>query len=146
MQTRYYFAYASNMDETLMLKRCPEATLVGAGVLEGYRLALHGYATIDPDPASSVPVLIWKITEKDEKRLDRFECYPLLYGKESVVVSVITAGGKEESVLGIVYVKNGDAGSCYPGDFYYQQIEDAYFRHGLDIRAFDRAKRESIGM
>ena len=78
MKTKMYIAYGSNMDLEQMQRRCPEAELLGTGRLEKWRLMFKGsktgaYATIEREKGKSVPILLWRITEMDEERLDRYE-------------------------------------------------------------------------
>lgn len=40
--THLYFAYGSNLDGAQMRRRCPSARLVGAAILDGYRLGFAG--------------------------------------------------------------------------------------------------------
>lgn len=67
--------------------RCPHAQAVEAVRLEGYRLAFrgsgsNGVATILPEEGGHVYGVLWRISEQDEKRLDHYEGWPRLYGKE----------------------------------------------------------------
>ena len=92
-EVKLYFAYGSNMNLNQMALRCPDAEVVDTVCLEGYRLAFcmngggRGVATILPEPHSFVEGVLWRISEQDEKSLDRYEGFPKLYGKEAVIVS-----------------------------------------------------------
>jgi gamma-glutamylcyclotransferase (GGCT)/AIG2-like uncharacterized protein YtfP len=70
---KYYFAYGSNLNKKQMMQRCPQCEIVGTTKLDGYRLAYFKYLTILPDKDESIPIAIYKITDEDEKRLDKFE-------------------------------------------------------------------------
>jgi hypothetical protein len=80
---KLYFAYGSNLSHAQMRERCPQSTPVSAHVLAGYRLEFvsagtqrwgeGGVATVVPDPGSSVPGALYRITPEDEARLDGFE-------------------------------------------------------------------------
>ena len=55
--------------------------MVGASQLKDYELLFRGsrgsaVATVEPKEGSTVPVLLWKIQERDEAFLDRYEGYP----------------------------------------------------------------------
>ena len=76
MLSRYYIAYGSNLSVAQMNFRCPNAIPIGTAILNGYKLLFKGPATIDPMDGCSVPVVIWGISEEDEKKLDGFEGYP----------------------------------------------------------------------
>ena len=87
-----YFAYGSNINLEQMAYRCPDATVVGPVTLENYELLFRGngdgfgVATIEPKEGSKVFGLLWNITPKCEKSLDRYEGYPHLYDKQTVTV------------------------------------------------------------
>ena len=42
------------------------------------------YLTIEKKEGSTVPVVIWEVTESDEKSLDRYEGYPIFYYKKEM--------------------------------------------------------------
>ena len=67
-----YVAYGSNMNLPQMALRCPTAEVVATSELKDFELLFRGsrssaVATVEPKEGSSVPVLLWKIREKDEK-------------------------------------------------------------------------------
>ena len=73
-----YIAYGSNLNLPQMANRCPTAEVVGASQLKDYELLFRGsrrsaVATVEPKEGSTVPVLLWKIQERDEAFLDRCE-------------------------------------------------------------------------
>ena len=76
-----YFAYGSNLNLDQMAHRCPTAKVVGAGMLNGYKLIFNRVASIELDASQSVPVGIWEIGEYCEASLDLYEGYPRLYRK-----------------------------------------------------------------
>ena len=119
----YYIAYGSNMDEDQMAHRCPGAKLIGTGRLHGFQLEFNRHATIveSGNPESLVPVAVWKITEDDERRLDRYEGYPSYYRKISCGFDV----GEEEETPGMVYQMCNFEHNP-PDGFYYKGIKDAY--------------------
>ncbi len=61
--------------------RCPNAVPLGVFTLQGYKLVFRFYADIIPASGQSVKGGLWKISEQDEKALDRYEGYPTLYEK-----------------------------------------------------------------
>ena len=88
---KLYIAYGSNMHTGQMAQRCYSAKVLGKGILRGYRMMFRGalssgVATIERSDGDSLPVLLWEITEDDEKALDRYEGYPHLYRKEMIPV------------------------------------------------------------
>ena len=75
MNMTYYFAYGSNMDEEQMDYRCPDALKVCTGILHNYRFAIDsaGVATVISDPGSRVEGLVWLVSDRDIKNLDKYE-------------------------------------------------------------------------
>ena len=73
-----YIAYGSNMVEEQMAHRCPNAQLIGTGMLPNHRLEFYLHATVERCRAkdAQVPVAVWEIDAEDEKNLDRYEGYP----------------------------------------------------------------------
>jgi gamma-glutamylcyclotransferase len=76
-----YFAYGSNLNFPHFQRRCPSATLVDRGVLEGYKLTfpqydfewMGGVAGIVPSADSKVEGVIYEISDFDLKNLDELE-------------------------------------------------------------------------
>lgn len=103
IEEKHYFAYGSNMNLNQMAFRCPDAEVVEPVRLEGYCLAFrmsgggNGVATILPKEGSSLEGVLWRISKRDEQRLDRYEGFPYLYGKEAV--TVITLDGVRREIM-----------------------------------------------
>ena len=123
---KIYFAYGSNLNLNQMAHRCPTAKVVGAGMLNGYKLIFNRVASIELDASQSVPVGIWEIDEYCEASLDLYEGYPRLYRKEKVYVRF---DGQE--VEGMIYIMNS-TGKKPPSNSYYQTIRTGYRDIGLD--------------
>ena len=133
-----YLAYGSNLHIGQMQFRCRTAEVLGTSTLHGYRLVFNGVATIEPDPDSSVPVLLWDIKPADEIPLDRYEGYPQLYRRETVQVEL---NGK--TVDAMVYIMN-NKGVAPPSPFYYDVIRKGYEMNGLDTAVLEQARQESL--
>lgn len=88
MEKKIYFAYGSNLNHAQMVYRCPDAEFIGVGSIDGYTMTFKGIgcgvADIITCKGGSVPVGIWKISEADERNLDRYEGFPRLYGKRLI--------------------------------------------------------------
>lgn len=140
---KYYVAYGSNLSVDQMAHRCPDATIVGTGVLKDWELIFRYHATIEPRQGSTVPVLVWAISEKDEARLDRYEGYPRYYVKKYLSVPVQAPRGRL-NVRGMVYTMVDGQPVTPPSDDYYGIIEEGYERFNLDRRILRRALDESI--
>lgn len=88
---KYYIAYGSNLNVTQMRVRCPGAKIAGTATLQDWRLVFRGgiigsYLTIEPEKGSSVPVAIWRVSDRNEQALDWYEGFPRLYYKENFTV------------------------------------------------------------
>lgn len=140
---KYYVAYGSNLSVDQMAHRCPDATIVGTGILKDWELVFRYHATIEPRQGSTVPVLVWAISEKDEARLDRYEGYPKYYVKKYLSVPVQAPMGRL-NVRGMVYIMVDGNPVTPPSDAYYGIIEEGYERFNLDRRILRRALDESI--
>ena len=71
-----YFAYGANTSCKTMTERCPSAfALPGVATLEhfDFLINIREVATIIPDEGKHVEGLLWKVTEEDLQRLDRYE-------------------------------------------------------------------------
>jgi len=68
----FYFAYGSNMWLERMKKRCPDHTIVGTGMLTGYRwiISSRGYANIVKSTSDVVYGVVYEISSPDERNLD----------------------------------------------------------------------------
>lgn len=152
MRDRYYLAYGSNISVRRMEQRCPGAVYVGTAELEGYRLLFKhsksgSYLTVEKKRKRSVPLLVWKISEYDEKRLDRYEGCPTYYYKTTKRVEVHSF--LDDSVIGtvdgLIYILHEDRPLGVPSFRYYDVCMDGYDHFGFDIDLLDRAIEESLG-
>ncbi len=138
-----YFAYGSNMNLDQMAYRCPESEVIGTVRLEGYRLAFaggSGVATILPCPSSHVDGVLWEISEADEQRLDHYEGFPRLYGKEPVTVRD-KAGAVHEVMAYTMNPPYRDE-RAMPSIPYLYGIVEGCTQNGIDTdRVFDALKR-----
>ena len=123
-----YIAYGSNMAEEQMAYRCPEATLIGTGYIEGARLEFYLHATVERTASKSdrVPVAVWEINDDDEHRLDRYEGFPSYYIKQKWPV-IMDDGTR---VKGMIYIMKMIRPSP-PTKRYYVGIRNAYKALGL---------------
>lgn len=145
---RYYIAYGSNMNVAQMARRCPDATPVGIATLNDYKLVFRVHATIEPEPGSQVPVLVWRISDRDEASLDRYEGYPKYYYKEHLTVTARSLRtGKIKDLPVMVYIMDADGlgrDITPPTPEYYLTIKDGYKRFGFDKDILNDALYDSI--
>ncbi len=79
-----YFAYGSNLNHFQMKKRCKDSVFLKKINLNDFKLTFRSKyraADIEPKKNSIVPGGLFEISKNDEKKLDIYEDYPLLYRK-----------------------------------------------------------------
>ena len=77
-----YFAYGSNHHHFQMKRRCKDSIFLKKINLKDFRLTFRNmYADIEPKKNSIVQGALFKISKIDEKKLDVYEDYPIVYKK-----------------------------------------------------------------
>ena len=79
-----YFAYGSNLNHFQMKKRCKDSVYLKKINLKDFKLTFrskYGAADIEYKKGSLVPGGLFEISNSDEKKLDVYEDYPILYKK-----------------------------------------------------------------
>ena len=79
-----YFAYGSNLNHFQMKKRCKDSVFLKKINLSNFKLTFRSKyraADIDRKKNSIVPGGLYDISKNDEKKLDLYEDYPILYKK-----------------------------------------------------------------
>ena len=152
MKETYYFAYGSNMNLDQMAYRCPAAFVVENVKLDGYRLTFcgrgkgSGVATILPEEGSRVEGVLWKLTPECEKRLDFYEGYPHLYGKEPVLVQ--GKDGVKREVMAYTMNAPYKDQPAIPSVLYFMGIVEGCHQNGISSRSVTDALkrvREEVG-
>ena len=139
----FYIAYGSNINRDQMTYRVPGAKPVGKGIISGWKLAFHGtdgsaYATIVKSPDHSVPVVIWEMSDAQEKIMDVYEGFPTSYFKKTI--SVVING---ETKFGKVYVMNESRSVARPSRKYVNTIRKGYQSFGIDEAYLNDALAEN---
>ena len=138
MSKRYYIAYGSNLNIPQMRMRCPGARIIGTSVIEDYQLLFKGsktgsYLTIEPMEGAEVPVVIWEVTESDEKALDRYEGYPNFYYKKEMNMDIKgIRTGKVRRRDAFVYIMHEERELGIPSWYYVNTCLDGYRAFGFD--------------
>lgn len=137
--SKYYIAYGSNLNMQQMSSRCPDAKLVGTGMIDNYELVFRGsrhsaVATVEPKAGAKVPVGIWEISDRDERSLDIYEGFPRLYVKKPMLISQDNV--QHEAML---YVMNDGYDYGMPNSRYYNTILQGYNDCHLDSRYLKEA-------
>ena len=79
-----YFAYGSNLNHFQMKRRCKDSKYLKKINLKNFRLTFRSKyraADIEPKKKSIVPGALFEISKSDEKKLDVYEDFPILYKK-----------------------------------------------------------------
>ena len=138
MNKRYYIAYGSNLNIPQMRMRCPGARIIGTSVIEDYQLLFKGsktgsYLTIEPMEGAEVPVVMWEVTETDEKALDRYEGYPNFYYKKEMTLDIKgIRTGKVRRRDAFVYIMHEERELGIPSWYYVNTCLDGYRAFGFD--------------
>ena len=152
MNERYYVAYGSNLSIEQMKVRTPDAVIVGTGMLEGWRLLFRQYATIKKCRGYSVPVLVWKISEQDERSLDRYEGFPKFYRKKDLTLRVKSLAGEDlGEMTAMVYIMTKKAVNLrgenpMPGKYYYSVLKAGYETFGFNGKILGEAVSEALSL
>ena len=80
----FYFAYGSNLHHLQMKRRCKDSIFLKKIYLKDFRLTFRSKfraADIEFKKNSIVPGALFQISKNDEKKLDVYEDYPILYKK-----------------------------------------------------------------
>lgn len=149
---RYYIAYGSNLNVKQMKMRCPGATILGTAKLKDYELLFKGsktgsYLTIEKKEGSTVPVVIWEVTESDEKSLDRYEGYPIFYYKKEMKLQYKgIRTGKRQTVNAFVYIMHEENPIGVPSIYYMKTCIDGYDTFYFDKQILLNAYKNSMEM
>lgn len=152
MAERYYIAYGSNLNLQQMADRCPFALPIGTTQIHGYELVFKGsktgsYLTIQEREDSSVPAAVWRVTNVDEDRLDRYEGYPRFYYKKPIKVRVLDRWKDQVRILNaFIYVMREDRPYGLPSPEYVETCRKGYRDFDLDLeelgKALERTREE----
>tara|TARA_B100000945_G_scaffold258345_1_gene216042 strand:+ start:324 stop:752 length:429 start_codon:yes stop_codon:yes gene_type:complete len=88
-----YFAYGSNLFHKQMKKRCKDSIYIKCFILKNYKLYFRnnylggGVADIQKRKKHKVLGALYKISKKDEKKLDVYENFPKTYVKKYFRIS-----------------------------------------------------------
>ena len=80
----FYFAYGSNLNHYQMKRRCKDSIFLKKINLKDFKLTFRSKyraADIEYKKKSIVPGGLYEISKNDEKKLDVYEDFPILYKK-----------------------------------------------------------------
>ncbi len=128
-----YFAYGSNLHHFQMRRRCKDSVFLKKINLRNFKLTFRSKyraADIEPKKNSIVPGGLFDISKSDEKKLDLYEDYPILYNKYYFYYY-----GKK--VMTYTMVKKTTF--AYPTERYLNIIKKGYSDCNLDKKALIQA-------
>ena len=141
---KLYLAYGSNLSVEQMERRCPDAKPIGKAILPDWKLLFKIHATIEPRKGSKVPVLVWKISDRDEQNLDRYEGYPSYYIKQDVEFLMTDLRGRNpRPATAMVYIMADGHRVRMPMKGYVDILVEGYERFGFDMDILREALRET---
>ena len=128
-----YFAYGSNLNHFQMKRRCKDSIFIKKINLKDFRLTFRSRyraADIEPKKNSIVPGALFEISKSDEKKLDVYEDFPILYKKYYFSYY-------KEKVMTYTMVKKTPF--KYPTERYFNVVKRGYRDCNLDIKYLKRA-------
>lgn len=138
---KLYIIYGRHLSSSHMRKYCPTANPIAVASLKDHQLVFQhrlegacAIANVIPAKGQEVPVVIWELSEKDERYMDRIKGIgDGLFRKEQVDIEV---DGK--TLQALIYVMDpGPVG--VPTDRYLRPMAEGYSEFGLPIKALNDA-------
>ena len=128
-----YFAYGSNLNLFQMKRRCKDSIFLKKYQLNGYKLnfrSRYRAADIEKNKNSSVPGALFEISKSDEKKLDVYEDYPILYKK-------LYFPYNNKKVMTYTMVNKTEF--RYPTERYLNVVKQGYKDCNLDMNILNKA-------
>ena len=128
-----YFAYGSNLHHFQMKRRCKDSIFLKKINLKDFRLTFRSKyraADIEYKKNSLVPGGLFEISKSDERKLDVYEDFPILYKKY-----YFNYYGKK--VMTYTMVKKSSF--RYPTEKYLNTVKKGYRNCKLNIKFLNRA-------
>ena len=132
-----YFAYGSNLNHFQIKRRCKDSVFLKKYELKDYRLnfrSKYRAADIEKKKNSIVPGALFEISKSDEKKLDLYEDFPILYKK-------IYFKYYNKKVM--TYIMNNKTQFRYPTEKYLNVIKQGYRDCKLDDKFLIKALRSN---
>ncbi len=128
-----YFAYGSNLNHFRMKRRCKDSIFLKKINLKNFKLTFRSKyraADIEPKKNSIVPGALFEISKIDEKKLDVYEDFPILYKKYYFIYY-----GKK--VMTYIMIKKTEF--TFPTKRYLDIVKRGYKDCDLDKKYLNRA-------
>ena len=131
----YYFAYASNLNRKQMRERCPDSKPMFLTTLHNYTLVFAGWsrqwrggtASIKSFRGERIIGAVYEVSERDLRRLDRYEGCPGNCNR--LKVTVFDEDGRR--VEAVTYIKSGQLEETPPSKEYLAVIQQGYRDWGI---------------
>ena len=130
-----YFAYGSNLNHFQMKRRCKDSIFLKKYELKDYRLnfrSKYRAADIEKKRKSIVQGALFEISKSDEKKLDVYEDFPILYKKMYF---------KYYNKKVMTYIMNKKTPFRYPTEKYLNVIKQGYKDCKLNKKFLTKALR-----
>ena len=131
-----YFAYGSNLNHFQMKRRCKDSVYLKKINLKDFKLTFRSKyraADIEPKKNSIVPGGLFEISKNDEKKLDIYEDFPILYKKHYFTYY-------RKKVM--TYTMTKKTGFTFPSERYLNIIKKGYKDCNLDNRILKKALKD----
>ena len=128
-----YFAYGSNLHHLQMKRRCKDSVFLKKLKLKNFRLTFRSKyraADIESKKNSLVQGALFEISKSDEKKLDVYEDYPILYKKY-----YFAHYGKKV----MTYTMTKKTSFTFPTERYLNIVKRGYKDCGLDKKELNTA-------
>ena len=128
-----YFAYGSNLHHIQMKRRCKDSIFLKKMNLKDFRLTFRSKyraADIEPKKNSIVPGGLFEISKSDEKKLDIYEDFPILYKKYYFLYE-----GKKI----MTYTMTKKTHFRFPTERYLNVVKRGYKDCKLDLKFLEKA-------
>ena len=128
-----YFAYGSNLHHLQMKRRCKDCFFIKKINLKNFRLTFRSEyraADIEPQKNEIVPGALFEISKIDEKKLDAYEDFPILYKKHYFY-------HYKKKVMTYIMVKKTPF--TFPTERYLNIVKRGYKDCKLDMRYLKKA-------
>ena len=128
-----YFAYGSNLHHKQMNKRCKDSKFIKSIILQNFILSFRSKyraADIQRKKGSKVPGGLYEISKNDEKQLDIYEDYPILYKKMYF---------KYYNKKVMTYIMSKKTIFKYPTERYFNVVKQGYNDCKLDKKYLNKA-------
>jgi gamma-glutamylcyclotransferase (GGCT)/AIG2-like uncharacterized protein YtfP len=129
-----YFAYGSNLHHLQMKRRCKDSSFLKTINLRGFRLTFRNmYADIEHKKNSIVAGALFEISKSDEKKLDVYEDYPIIYKKY-----YFNYYGKKV----MTYIMVNKTSFTFPAESYLNIVKRGYKDCKLDKKYLNHALKQ----